>query len=135
MASPYRRRELRQARDVLTIATSAALLGSYARLSSPVRLPSVLRSVALDPLGDLRRYDPRRDLRPAFATVRKAARISERPSRSSLLMAPGRFGFADPRKVMICVRRKERRQVLFAKGVGGSRVRRGRRNAWSYVFC
>ena len=47
-----------------------------------------------------------------------------------------RIGFAIPEKVMRCVRRKQRKEVLHAKGIAGSRVsRRRRRDGWSNVDC
>lgn len=40
------------------------------------------------------------------------------------------------RNVIVCVRRKVRREVLFAAGAGGGKVsRRRRRTAFSNVFC
>lgn len=43
--------------------------------------------------------------------------------------------FQDPSGVLICVRRKVRREVLHAKGRAGGRVRRPRRNEWSNISC
>lgn len=57
---------------------------------------------------------------------------SQRGSRSPRL---GDLFFAAPNRVMVCVRRKERREVLMAQGRGGSRVRRPRRNRFSHIKC
>lgn len=52
-----------------------------------------------------------------------------------------RIGFEDPSRVMICVRRKQRREVIFAKKLGGAAGRRKRRfkppsrNYYSDVDC
>jgi len=49
-----------------------------------------------------------------------------------------RVGFQHPWQVIICVRRKRRREVMFAIGKAGSgqkRQRRPRRNEWSEVRC
>ena len=48
---------------------------------------------------------------------------------------PGSVQFKAPRTVLVCVRRKERREVIHAKGIAGSRVKKGRRNFWSKVRC
>lgn len=42
--------------------------------------------------------------------------------------------FFHSKRVLICVRRHARREVLLAKGKGGKN-RRGKRNAWSNVHC
>lgn len=44
-------------------------------------------------------------------------------------------GFRDPTSVMICIRRKIRREVMHALGAAGGRVRRPRRNFYSNVRC
>lgn len=52
--------------------------------------------------------------------------------------AIARIGFADPHRVVLCVRRKRRREIIFALGVGGRkgrRTRKPRRNKWSEVRC
>lgn len=44
--------------------------------------------------------------------------------------------FQEPHKLPICIRRKERAQVLHAKGVAGSKgLKKPRRNEWSDVSC
>lgn len=46
-------------------------------------------------------------------------------------------GFAQPAKVLICVRRTRRKQVIFATGKGGARgkQRRRRNNEFSQIRC
>lgn len=50
---------------------------------------------------------------------------------------PAGLRFERARGVVVCVRRKERREVLFARGVGGSRMRKRnpRRTVHSFVSC
>lgn len=45
------------------------------------------------------------------------------------------LSFDVPQSVILCVRRKARRQVLFAKGKGGGRHKRPRRNPNSKIWC
>lgn len=48
---------------------------------------------------------------------------------------PQSIGFTRPSDVAICVRRKTRREVLFAIGAGGGRVRKGKRTYKSRFHC
>ena len=56
-----------------------------------------------------------------------------------LLEPSGRFfdrlGFSVPQQVLVCVRRKQRRQVIFAKGKNGRGNRKPRWNATSHIWC
>lgn len=90
-----------------------------------------------DPVGDRRRYNPALSVAAPFATQRSAVRLVDRVVSRSILKPNVRsvIAFATPKKVAVCVRRHQRREVLMAKGVGGSRVRRPRRNEWSGVSC
>lgn len=52
------------------------------------------------------------------------------------LPAPNKQSFADARQAVVCVRRKQRREVLFAKRRTGRGARsRKRFNQWSDVGC
>lgn len=103
--------------------------------SKPLRLAEfrVVRS-----LEDRRTFHPAGPLRPAVSFPRDAAR---RVAKSSAVMSKrddisSRVGFAVPERVAVCVRRKQRKEVLHAlrkTGSGVSRVRR--RNIWSDVDC
>lgn len=80
-------------------------------------------------IGDLRRYYPDRRIRPAPTLVGTLARV-RRDFRDL------RFQFDVPARVMVCVRRKVRREVMFAIGRGGGgNTRRRRRNQESNVKC
>lgn len=47
-----------------------------------------------------------------------------------------RIGFEQPRRVLVCVRRQVRREVLHARGVAGSRgLRAAVRNVYSSISC
>lgn len=96
-------------------------------LSSPTSL--ALSPLRLLPLGDGRFFHPSPALtRPFAAAPRAAAR----------LVAKGTgVRFADPMGVVTCVRRKLRREVLFALGVGGARGKKNkpRRTAGSEISC
>lgn len=88
--------------------------------------------------SDRRTWSPDRHLVPAPATVRSASRIVMRPGRRIRRSLRAPLGFADPRRVMVCVRRATRRQVLFAKSGGGAPKRKqrfNRRNEWSNYSC
>lgn len=106
------------------------------RLSRPLALPSPRHLVEVD---DRRRHHPLDFFRPARTW-------SGHPTRPNVVKPAVRkfspslpFGtrFADPRRTVICVRRKERKEVLFAlKRTGkGARARRRRRNFFSEVSC
>jgi len=98
----------------------------------PVRsMPSVApRSPLRDILYDRRVYAPDRTIRPPGGSPARQSRL--RVSRFN----PARVQFGDPQRLRLCQRRNERRRVLHAKGVAGSKgLRRYRRNEWSDVSC
>lgn len=91
---------------------------------------------------DRRLWSPYRSLLPAGTLgSRSARRLVEVPrAASGLLQDPFpslRLGFAVPKRVVLCVRRKTRREVIHARGFvrkgASSRVRR--RNQFSEVTC
>lgn len=87
-------------------------------------------------IEDRRTWHPQRALRPAGAVPRAARRLVHSVSTARGFFPPSRFSFAVPKKVAICVRRKTRREVLFAKrstGKGAKSPRR--RNRWSNIGC
>lgn len=89
-------------------------------------------------LEDRRTWHPSGPLRPAGALSRSARTLVVERSGPARWQdpLPGRVQFSVPEKVSGCVRRKERREVLFAKGHGGKGSRRAkRRNNWSDVKC
>lgn len=91
---------------------------------------------------DRRLYHPLDDVRPAKGLSKYASQITVTPykrnkARPKAAPTPDVFRFNAPQKVAVCVRRKTRREVLFAlKRTGkGSRRRRRRRNYYSEVSC
>lgn len=98
------------------------------RSAWPVRFPLS----PLQQLEDRRTWHPdNRMMRPVAATVRSAKRIIVNPV--GPLTAPLRF--ADPRRVVVCIRRAIRKRIMHAKGVAGGRVRRPKRTPWSSISC
>lgn len=95
---------------------------------------------------DLRLIEDRRTYHPmapyarpvVSVTVGKAARIEARqnPRHDAPSQTKGQLVFADPH-LPLCARRKERREVLFAKGVGGSKrpQKRPRKSEFSSISC
>lgn len=100
---------------------------------SPFRRPFLAPQIAREPFfGDRRYYHPLGAFAPPAASPVAARRLVDRsPWRS-----PSRLSFAVPHNVALCVRRGERREVLFAKKLTGRGARaRKRRNLWSVVKC
>lgn len=92
-------------------------------------------------LDDRRTYYPDVSLRPLGSLSRLARRVAVSGGPSgvtrNVLRGADVFGFTIPKKVALCVRRKQRRSVLFAmeRTGKGSRSRVRRRNEWSDVKC
>lgn len=99
---------------------------------------------------DLRRVEDRRTfypsrIRPVRMLQRRQARITlaavpkraaRHLARGRRLKAPTGLFFSHPRSVLVCVRRKVRREVILASGKGGRRRRRRARfNENSFVRC
>lgn len=135
------RRRRRGERDISTpIARFESDLLRPVRLVSPLR-PEVLTRAVLPEVEDRRLFHPApRALRPARELTRAKAQLVGKVKHSVksavATLLPG-VAFERPSAVLVCVRRKDRREVLFAlKRRGkGSRSRRRRRNQWSNVSC
>lgn len=89
---------------------------------------------ALQMLEDRRVFHPEGAFRrPLSFSSPKRPRLVVRKANFGSTM-PSRIGFKVPKKVSLCVRRKERREVFMAK-----RLKRGkgagRRNYWSEISC
>lgn len=86
---------------------------------------------------DRRVFHPEGEYRAPRSIVGGYTRFVPRAS-SSLRrdQVPESLGFYEPNKVLVCVRRKIRRQVLHAKGIAGGRgFNPPRFNFWSSVSC
>lgn len=99
-------------------------------------------------LEDRRTFHPERQFRPPAAYYRSDTRLVSKvvaPNGKRSIArplwslqytdTPHTVGFARPDRVAICIRRKVRRQVLLAAGVGGKRVRKGERTYKSGFHC
>lgn len=107
---------------------------TYRNASRRLRRDGLISNLTV---GDRRLYTPARTLPTALTkngSISNVFRYSKKPTKAR---PRGRafFSFEDVRRTMVCVRRKERREVIHAKGVSGGRVRKGRRNEFSNVKC
>lgn len=96
------------------------------------------RKPVLQLVEDRRLFHPLRYAVPARSMYRRADTKLTVPfvdNSHKVQRLPSTVQFAVPRNVAICIRRKRRKEVLFAKGVGGSRVSRPKRNEFSDVRC
>ena len=104
--------------------------------------PRVRPRIDLRVIEDRRTYHPEKVMRPvATFSRRDQRRIVEkardvRKYADPRFIAPLNLGFAVPEKVAVCVRRNQRREVIFAnrKAGAGSRSTR-RRNEQSEISC
>lgn len=93
----------------------------------------------MTPVMDRRRFYPdTRMLRTEFR--RPPMPVSPRRDVRSLVISPlgalkQKVKFAIPKAIKLCVRRKERREVILAKGKGGGNHRKPRRTEYSSVRC
>lgn len=103
--------------------------------------PRLLPTVVIPPLRlplieDRRRFHPLREYRPAMSLRRSDARVVIDRPRQRPFSFPDVFRFQVPRRVAICVRRKRRREALFALNRTGKGSRAPKsRNYWSDVSC
>lgn len=104
-----------------------------------------LRSPSSVPLSDLRQFflpqalDPWLDLSGVPARVyersRTAQRSGYRGSRSPAFSSYVVHAFRAPARVAVCVRRRQRREVLLAKGRGGRGFKKPRWKERSHISC
>lgn len=97
------------------------------------------QSPDLRPVEDRRAYDPSGIYRSARKRSGAQATIKLRtPQRSQALKAsyPSyQIGFSQPKQVIVCVRRKIRKEVMIAKRKTRRAGVKGRRNYWSDIQC
>lgn len=130
----------RNGRDILTS------LQSYRYRPVPhfPQLPKVsykTNTFALSLIEDRREHYP--GLKPYNRPVSQLA--VGKPARLKLIQNPRHkapsqtkaiVAFQEPHKLPLCIRRKQRKQVLHAKGVAGSKnLKKPTRNEWSDVSC
>lgn len=140
----------RVTRDTVVIANPAPRL-RYSSTYSPLTSLSTSFTQRFAPLylqQDGRTYHPDGRNRPDIAVPRsagrlvvrsvygsgKAVRVAANPF-ATVKWGAERVGFATPRKVATCVRRKIRREVLLAFGRGGAGNKKPRWRASSHISC
>lgn len=108
---------------------------------SSLTLTTSLRS---RPVGyDLSKFEPFSDsfdpVRPArlFSGVTAQVGVADAPKkRDGRSQVPSQLTFQAPADTVVCIRRRRRKEVLFAKNKAGKRgQKRPRRTAWSDVKC
>lgn len=135
---PRRRERIRLARLAPAV--------SMGRPVSPAGRPffQILRpKVTLTLIEDRRRFHPLGKAAPAAVISRRdQRRIVEKVKDVSryagpLAMPVARLGFAVPSKVAVCVRRKQRREAIFAFGRAGkgAAAKRRRRSEFTNISC
>lgn len=111
------------------------------RLIEPISFDFIRSLSSLAPIEDRRTFHPEQAFRPARSFSRANHVLVARPDRTRSgqvrLSVPVGVGFGDPRRVIICVRRRQRREVLHALGkTGRGKARRPpRRSYYSDVRC
>lgn len=115
--------------------------GTTVQRYDPPLPPPRLRLSPLPLYEDRRFFHPLRDLAPPATFSRRDQRrlVEKSPLTSPKYQDPFpslKLGFAVPAKVVKCVRRKQRRESIFAtkKTGAGARSRR-KRDIWSNVRC
>lgn len=107
-----------------------------------VKLSFLLDDNPLTDFEDRRHFNPERVpvarefLRPSRIVVRP--RVFKPRVYKSRRIVHLPLGFQAPRNTLICVRRKVRKEILFAGGFGGKRrkkFRKPRRNFYSNIRC
>lgn len=106
--------------------------GSAPVLGLPLLLGLAQARAIVRAIEDRRRFHPLGLRRPAGSMLRSDRRLVEQ--------APPRkrgFSFAVPNRVAVCVRRKTRREVIFAKRLNGkgAGARHRRRSYYSDIGC
>ena len=150
MASKFRQRyraRMERQRGIFIAANRPRLSVSPARIFVAPRVRTLLQE-----LEDRREWHPEGASRPARGLasprhrLRWVARASERGTSGgvsrgfldvSMSSVPIGVGFVAPKQVAICIRRKQRREVIHALGKAGRGVRRRKptRNFYSEVIC
>ena len=108
---------------------------------------SPIPSLPLTEFEDRRKYHPLGPMRGAvsFSGAQHGLRLVDRPQRDRFAglrkfasQTKATIGFDAPLHTLVCVRRRRRKEVLFAKrkaGRAGARSRRPRRNWFSQIHC
>lgn len=90
----------------------------------------------MNEVEDRRTFHPLGELRNPRSIVGGYTQFRPRPVVSrNVYDAPSGFGFLDAQRVLLCVRRRVRREVMHARGIAGGSVRPPRFNFWSRISC
>lgn len=151
--SPHQKKSDRRKRDDNSIASTQPSLNTLLSPIKPkIRPITVTKPKNLRPLEDRRTWHPLGPKRPARsvqnATHRLVSRgpggkpLKSKPSPKALLTHPTAYlshavGFHKAKSVLICIRRKIRKEVLFAlnRTGKGARARKHRRSEYSSIRC
>lgn len=107
----------------------------------PRRLATTSKKGSLTLYQDNRTWHPERTFRPALSLSRRGAvrtkpLVLAKPTPYQLPRLTEPLRFPDPKRTLLCIRRAQRKRVIHAKGVAGSkRLRKPRRTQWSEVSC
>lgn len=106
-------------------------------VKTPLTVSTSLRRSPLPLIEDRRTFHPLGALRSAAATVKSARRIVTRDPVASFFgkQTKARLHFADPSRVVVCVRRKIRKEILHALGKAGKGHKRPKRGPFSDISC
>lgn len=119
------------ARQVSDLATEFAVHAYPERVEYMNRRPERRRRNNLRSVEDRRRHHPDRRYRPALSFGRWRSTLKAIAFGSAAMAA-----FNEPSRVAICVRRKIRREVMFARGKTGRRgQKRPKFNWFSRIAC
>lgn len=126
----------RVVRDTAVIASPRLHYSPVVRYSFTPSLPQPLYL-----LEDRRTYHPDGEFRSFVSQPRLSARIVAKKAKTygghytfGIHGSPA-VGFSRPSRVAICVKRKTRREVIFAAGRGGAGNRKGKRTYSSKFHC
>lgn len=116
-------------------------------LTSPYLIRSLDYYTSLQLVTDYRRYhpdpfEPPRTISNNYGYRHVPRSITRRSTRKAWTKPYGnttfpshRLVYANPQRVILCIRRNRRRQVIHALGIAGSRVKKPTRNINSSISC
>lgn len=130
-------------RDVLTSLSPKPIATRSVPRTHRFNVTYTTNKFALSLIEDRRTFNPtynRNVSRPVVSiSVGRPVRLTmkQKPRQPQPSQTKGVLAFAEPNRLPLCIRRHQRREVLFAKGVGGSKKpqRKPRKNAHSNIAC
>lgn len=135
-------------RETFDFPNDSELLREYTK-PKPAYRPIVTHTApkALTPIEDRRTYHPQGKARPARSLNKSQHRLAIATSKPAHVRSakrsvgqarlPHAVQFEAPKQVLVCIRRKARKEVLFAlrKTGKGARAKRHRQSYYSNVRC